>query len=177
MNATMISRTAVRRMLLGGMAVAIVFVTADARQFRYLQPIATPSTRSAALPAGATPVEPIVALSRDQVEPALTRVIESWNSQALGEQLGDGFYDKSRLLDAIDTTAPRDASLRLQSIQGVQTLQQYLEPDPVTEGSTRLVSRVSVTARTQLEFTAGDGSFTRRPGVNEFILRITHPEQ
>lgn len=149
----------------------------QARQFRQMLPIATPTARSADLPAGALEVVPMVPLTREQVEPALAHVIENWNSQGLDNLLGEGFYDKSRLLDTLDVAAPRDASLRLQGIQGVQTLQQYIEPDPAQSGSERLVSRVSVTARTQLEFTARDGSFTRRPGVNEFILRISHPEQ
>jgi hypothetical protein len=173
MSTAMSSRTL--RFVLAAGLVFIFVATVDARQFRYLQPIATPGVRQAALPDGARPVEQITPLTREQVEPALARVLDSWNSQALDEQLGEGFYDRSRLLDVIDETAPRDASLRLQSIQGVQTLQQYIEPDPASAGSDRLVSRVSVTARTQLEFTASDGKFTRRPGVNEFILRIAYP--
>lgn len=163
--------------LLVAAMLCIVVVGLDARQFRQLMPIATPSALSTALPSGAYALTQIVPLSRAQVEPALARVIDSWNTQGLEAQIGEAFYDKSRLLDALDTLAPRDASLRLQSIQGVQTLQQYIEPDPARAGSERLVSRVSVTARTQIEFTARDGTFTRRPGVNEFILRITYPEQ
>ena len=163
--------------LLLGLALVLGAVRPQARQFRQMLPIATPAARSSALPADALEVVPMVPLSREQVEPALAKVIDNWNSQGLDNLLGEGFYDKSRLLDTLDTAAPRDASLRLQSIQGVQTLQQYIEPDPEKSGSERLTSRVSVTARTQLEFTARDGSFTRRPGINEFILRISYPEQ
>jgi len=105
------------------------------------------------------------------------RVIESWNQGGLDEQLARGFYDRTRLLDAVDTVAPRNATLRLQSVQGVQTFAQYIEPDPQAPGSERLVSKVSVTARTQLEFVAPDGGFVRRPGVNEFLLSIIYPEQ
>lgn len=147
----------------------------EARQFRALNPIAAPHP-AAALPAGATPVAEVVAVPRADVERALERVVKAWNSQQLEQHLAPAFYDRSRLLDALDTSAPRDATLRLQSVQGVQTLEQYTRPDPAHPGDEQLVSRVSVTARTQVEFRGSDGTFTRRDGVNEFILRITHAE-
>ncbi len=147
-----------------------------ARQFRYLAPIAAPAA-SPTLPPGVKPIANVTPIPRAQVETALTKVISAWNSQQLADKLGENFYDKSRLLDALDSKAPRDATLRLQSVQGVQTLQQFTRPDPAHAGAEQLVSRVSVTARTQVEFTATDGTFTRRAGVNEFILRITQSEQ
>lgn len=167
----------VRGWVAGLAALALLVGPTDARQFRQIQPIATPTTRQAALPDGAQPVTDMQPLSREQVEPALAQVIESWNQGGLDDQLAKGFYDRTRLLDAVDTVAPRNATLRLQSVQGVQTFAQYIEPDPAAPGRERLVSKVSVTARTQLEFVAPDGGFVRRPGINEFLLSIIYPEQ
>jgi len=160
-----------------GVALALGWASLpQARQFRYLAPIAAPQP-SPTLPPGVKPVANVVALPRAKVEAALNEVIATWNSQRLEQKLSKQFYDKSRLLDALDTRAPRDATLRVQSIQGVQTLQQFTRPDPARAGAEQLVSRVSVTARTQLEFVDRDGSFARRAGINEFILSITHSEQ
>ncbi len=155
--------------------VAGAMFDADARQFRGRRPIATPEAASARLPDGAQPVSPIVPLTREHVRPALERLIDAWNSGRLARHLDPAFYDRSRLADALDTLAPRDARLYLQGIEGVQTLQQYIEADPERPNARRLVSRVSVTARTQIEFESGAG-FVRRSGINEFLLRIEHQE-
>ncbi|MEX2482573.1 MAG: hypothetical protein WD928_17075 [Gammaproteobacteria bacterium] len=148
---------------------------ADARQFRGRRPIATPEAVAARLPDGAQPVIPIVPLTREQVHPALERLIDAWNSGRLAPHLDTAFYDRTRLTDALDTLAPRNARLYLQAVEGVQTLQQYVEDDPARPAARRLISRVSVTARTQIEF-EGDVGFVRRSGINEFLLRIEHQE-
>jgi len=149
----------------------------EARQFRSARPIATPVQTVPDLPDGARAVANIVPLQREYVEPAVQEVMASWNTDGLGEHLGDGFYDRTRLLDVVDTIVPRDAKIRLQSIQSVQTLQQYIQPDPAREGAEQLVSKVTVTARTQVEFNSPDTGFQRLPGVNEFLLKITHSER
>lgn len=156
----------------------LVFVSliANARQFRSAKPIATPASATFQLPEGARPVDEIVPLSREQVTPALNEVIEAWNGAALEETLSDDFYDASRLNYALDNIAPRNARLEVQSIEGVQTLQQYIEDDPDRAGRERLVNRVSVTARTQIEFENAQGAFQRRSGVNEYLLKITFPD-
>ena len=151
-------------------------MVASARQFRSAKPIATPAATTFQLPEGARPVDEIVPLSREQVTPALNEVIEAWNGAALEQTLSDDFYDASRLNYALDNIAPRNARLELQSIEGVQTLQQYIEDDPDRAGRERLVNRVSVTARTQIEFENAQGAFQRRSGVNEYLLKITFPD-
>lgn len=148
----------------------------NARQFRSARPIATPAATTFELPEGARPVDEIVPLSREQVTPALTEVIDAWNGASLEQTLSDDFYDADRLNYALDNIAPRNARLELQSIEGVQTLQQYIEDDPDRAGRERLVNRVSVTARTQIEFENSQGAFQRRSGVNEYLLKITFPD-
>ena len=142
----------------------------QARQFRLLTPIASPETEGADLPKGAVAVEQRQPLTRGEVEPLIRDVIAKWNTGEMAGTLSDQFYDASRLLDVMDTGVPRDAKLRIQSIQGIQTLQQYLIPADNDRQS--LVSIVSATARTQLEFNSSTG-FTRLPGKNEFILKVT----
>ncbi|HTT07354.1 MAG TPA: hypothetical protein VMH34_00960 [Gammaproteobacteria bacterium] len=140
----------------------------EARQFRQLRQIASPTTNIATLPANARPVSQMHPLSREQVAPLVEKVISAWNTAQLGDMLGTEFYDSSRLTDAVNRLATRDATLRLQSVQGVQTLQQYYDGE---DG--KLVSIVSATVRTQLEFNDPQNGFQRRPGVNEYILKIT----
>ncbi len=87
--------------------------------------------------------------------------------------LATNFYDKSRLLDALNTNYPRDAKLRILAVQGVQTLAQYVQAG--AGGVEQLVSRVSVTARTQVEFNDPRTGAQRLEGTNEYILLFTEP--
>lgn len=155
--------------------IAVVFFTVivndlQARQFRLMIPIATPAESN--LPKGAVPVKQVKPLNRGAVESMLRGVLDKWNKPGMSETLAQEFYDSSRLMDAMDTIVPRDATLKLQSIQGIQTLQQYLVQG-TNGGQNNLVSIVSVTARTQVEFEKPGAGFVRLPGVNEYILKIT----
>ena len=146
----------------------------EARQFRLLIPIATHEAPTAQLPEGAIPVDEVTPWQRSELEPIVRDLIAKWNTPQMAETLDEGFYDKSRLLDSINSGLPREATLRLQSIQGIQTLQQYVVPDP--DGITgKRVTLVSVTVRTQIEFNSPTQGFVNRPGVIELILKITTP--
>jgi len=83
--------------------------------------------------------------------------------------LGDEFFDKSRLSDAMNAKVPRDARLSVLAIQDVQTLGQKTADSP---SGRLLVSTVSVTAKTQLTFNDPANGYQRREGVNEYIIRI-----
>ena len=151
---------------------SLTTVSTQARQFRLIQPIATPENVHDALPDGATPVETVKPVTREQLEPHLRELFQDWESGQIEEHLAEDFWDSQRLLDTLDIVVPRDVTLRLQSVQGIQTLSQYMQQDAVT-GYDERVSIVSATVRTQLEFNTPGGSFIRRPGVNEFILQVT----
>lgn len=143
----------------------------SARQFRLITPIVSPQETTAQLPAGAKPVKDIQPLSRQEAEPLVRKVIEQWNTSGMASTLSERFYDKSRLMDVMDTGVPRDARLRIQGIRGIQTLQQYIQPS--TDGSRdSIVSIVSATVQTQLEYNSNTG-FKRLQGTNEFILKVT----
>lgn len=147
----------------------------QARQFRTLIPIATPAQSAVSLPQGSRPVQQVRQVDRGTVEQAMRKVVEKWNTPQMAQILGNEFYDSSRLLDNMDTLVPRNATVRLQSVQGIQTLQQYIVPG---EGGSRgeMVSIVSATARTQVEFEQPGVGFVRLPGTNEYILKITTME-
>ncbi len=142
-------------------------LASQAHQFRQFDPIPTPQQQSKVLPQGAVASETLRPIPKQLVEPQLRALIKKWNSPAMKETLAAEFYDRSRLLDAVDGIVPRSAILRLQSIQGIQTLQQYSIPD-----ENKRVSIISATARTQLEYNGSSG-FIRLPGTNEFILKVT----
>ena len=146
----------------------------EARQFRLFKSIATPETSATNLPEGAVEAKQLQPLDREFVDKAVKDAIAQWNTPGMAETLAQEFYDSSRLTDAMSTIVPKDASLRVQSVQGIQTVEQYLMPDP-DGGRGELVSIVSVTVRTQLEFNSPSTGFVRFPGVNEFILEVSQP--
>ncbi len=163
--------------LAAGTTLLLAVATAGAalaQNFRAIQPIASPDVQLA-LPEGAVPVENPTPVPRKVVETKLRKIIERWNSPRMAQTMADSFYDKSRLLDAVEANVPRDAQLKLQSIQSVRTVQQYMS-EPSEYGPQTRTSIVSAVAQTQLEFNSPTG-FVRLPGVNEFILRITEMEQ
>ena len=118
------------------------------------------------LPPGALRVNDIQPVRRDVLERAVANIAAQWNTANLEEVLAEEFYDGQRLEDTVLSVAPRDATLRVLSIQGQQVLQQYL-----LEGTR--YSRVSVTVRTQVEFTDNSGAFQRRDGTAEWLLKVT----
>lgn len=151
---------------------SLAVCSVSARQFRQFTPIAAPqSARQPDMPEGARLIENAEPLTRQQIEPLVQEVLSKWNTSEMIDTLSDKFFDSARLTDAVDSIVPRDAKLRLQSVQGVQTLQQYEIPGQSGERGT-MVTVVSATVRTQLEFNSASTGFVRLPGTNEFILEV-----
>jgi len=157
--------------------VVILFIgltsTVQAGKFRVVIPITSPQSPAATIPENAIPVVKVYPVPRSLVEQRLREILKKWNTPHMAETLAAEFYDRSRLLDAVDSVVPRDATLRIQSLQGIQTLQQYRLP-AANNGAGKEVSIVSATVRTQLEFN-GPASIELLPGTNEFILKFTRP--
>lgn len=145
---------------------------ASAQEARQLNRIATPQA-APKLPPGARAVAAVRPVPAAPVEAAVQQIAASWNTARLEPLLADNFYDKTRLLDTLNAKVPRDAKLRVLAIQGMQTLNQYLQKNPA--GSEDRVSRVSVTVRTQLEFNDPQTGLQRLDGTNEFILLVMEP--
>jgi len=143
--------------------------TVYASEFRSFRPILTPASVPKAGALAATLRPGIKPVSRKLAEKAVGKIIAAWNGNHIGSVLGDEFFDKSRLSDAMNSKVPRDAQLEILAIQDVQTLQQKIADSP---SGKLLVSRVSVTVRTQLTFNDPRNGYQRREGVNEYIMRI-----
>ena len=142
-----------------------------AQEFRAINPIRTPGAKA---PAGAVRVAPPAAVRRESVEDAVGRVASAWNTPDLAGHLGGGFPDRTRLLDAIASGVPRDARIRVLGIQGFRVLDQFdLAPTAQVPMTVR-VSQVSVTVRTQVEFTDAAG-FQALDGTNELVIDLKEP--
>ena len=146
-----------------GLAVAVT-----ASEFRRIRRIAVPER----VAAGQTTVAEPEAVPRALVKQAVERVVAAWNTQGLRKVLAPSFFDRSRLQDRMDTDVPRDATLRVLSIHGAQTLAQRVTEN--AQGRALRISTVSATVRTQIEFNDPRDGFRRIPGTNELILEITH---
>lgn len=144
----------------------IVLVSAGkAAEFRELSPILVP----AAVPEGAATVQVIRPVSPAIVENAIRQLMANWNTPLLARHLSDRFYDRQRLLDVLDSFAPRDARIHILGIQSTQTLQQHIEKD---NGVATLVSRVAVSVITQIEFTDPNRGLQSLDGTNTYVLNI-----
>ncbi len=140
-------------------ALLIFVTTAQAREFREVRDIASPTLAGdERAPRVFQPVD------RKVVDEAVRMVFDNYNTPAMENMLSDEFNDKTRVLDAIEEI-PRDAILRVRSVQGIQVYDQTITPSIRT-------STVSVTVDAQMEFTGADGQKERRIGVNELILKI-----
>lgn len=139
-----------------------------AKEFRVIKPI----NAAAVIPEGAQAPEEFKPVATELVDQAVEKLMESWGSPQMQDYLSKNFFDKDRLTDVIDTLVPRDAVVRILSIQGVQTVQQWEEPAPGDPDLTLRVSRVSVVVRTQLEFTRPDGVLETKPGTTEYLLKF-----
>ena len=109
-------------------------------------------------------------IAATEIESAVRQIAASWGKSDLEPLLADNFNDKSRLLGSLAADVPRDAGLRVVSIQGSQILTQYTMAD--TDGQQSLYSRVSVTVRTQVEYNDAQKGFQRLDGTNDLILLI-----
>ncbi|GAB5413680.1 MAG: hypothetical protein Cons2KO_12830 [Congregibacter sp.] len=141
---------------------------ADAREFRAIKPI----NAMAIMPEGAQPPQEFKPVPSELVDQAVEQLMEAWGTPQMQDYLSKDFFDKDRLTDVIDTLVPRDALVRVLSVQGIQTVQQWEEVAPNDPQTMLRVSRVSVVVRTQLEFTNVDGVLETKPGTTEYILKF-----
>lgn len=161
---------------------AILAVPAARGEFRSLQPVATPrqTWSHADIAVKETlPSAEVEKLANDArarapqlAREAIQRLIQSWNQGDAARHLASGFVDRERFITSWDGQVPRDASVRLLAVEGVQPLDQdnRLEGTPPTR--LHVQTRVSVRATTQVEFNDPKMGFQRREGRNEYIFLI-----
>jgi len=167
-----------RSLLSGALLLLLALpVHLEGSEFRTFRPIAVPPQQQQAEPVktvSSAVQKPLQPMSQQKVAEAVNRMITAWNSKQIDGVLGDEFYDRSQLSDAMNTKVPRDAELSLLAIQGVRTLDQITTDSP---SGKLLVSTVSITASTQLTYNDPTNGYQRREGVNEYILRIKQKAQ
>ena len=148
------------------------------QELRGFNAIPTPASveqkMSEVLGQGYQPVSAIRNLSPSLVEKVVYDLFDSWNTPDLGSNLTKDFPNRSRLLDAIQTGAPRYVRLRILAIQNPRIVQQYVRPHPAGDGSYQLLSKVSV--RVYSEVAANIGvikRFQRLEGTSEYLIQVT----
>lgn len=140
---------------------------AQAQEGRAFNPIARPAA-APPLPSGAVRVSPPRPISRERIESAVAAIASAWNERRVGGVLSPGFPRGQELADAMQTRVPRDAALRVMAVQGWQVHDQYVL-------GANLVSKVTITLRTQVELNDPAAGFQARSGVNEYLVTITDP--
>lgn len=155
------------RIWLAALVLMSTHVVAD--EFRTMSRIPKPSgSGNADFPAPQLRLD-LPPVTSDMVELAVHSIAGLWNTPQMDEVLAGGFIDADLLGDTISNLLPRDARLRVLSVNSFQTLSQSVERD---DNDRAIVSsRVSVLVSTQIEYQSAQG-LVRVPGVNEFIVRF-----
>lgn len=151
------------------MILLLVMITGVmAREYRVTKPIPTPQKT----PSSLQDQSDIRPLDRALVVAAVEAIYNKYNTPEFLQALSPDFFDASRLEDAIDVKVPRNAILRVRSVQGIQVFEQMNTPS-ISGDYSIITSIVLVTVDAQMEFThPATGLFERRTGVNELILKI-----
>jgi hypothetical protein len=141
-----------------------------ASEFRRVKRIAKPGP----LPEGAIEVKQVTQLPRQVVIEAVEKVTAAWNTTGMGNMLDDNFYDKSQFQESMASgeKVPYDAKLSILGIESIQTVNQHIEKGK--DGTKLIVSTITVTVRTQIEFNDPTHGYQRLSGTNDLVMNITH---
>lgn len=161
-------REAAKYLLAALIALGFVALPSDAREFRSRIQIRTP----AAVPANATAVTRVEPVDPTIVRAGITKIFATYgqDSAAFARMLDEGFFDRQRLADLMQERLPRDARIRVVGIQGIRTISQHVLPK--TQRGEVLVSQVSVTVRTEIQFNDVSAGFQRLAGTVDYILTV-----
>lgn len=143
------------------LAAVLAALPTQAREARRMTPIVRPGV----LPADARRPPKVEPISHAAVEQAVRDVARAWNSGQLSELLANDMQDAGRLRDTLAEVLPRDARLTVLSVQGVSTLDQYLQGD-------KRMSTVLAVVRTQVEFNDPRVGYKRLEGLNQWTFRV-----
>jgi len=137
-----------------------------ATEFRTFRPILTPA--AVGIVRKAEVFQPV---PREIIEKAIHKIVSAWNEKHLASVIGEEFYERERLLDSMDVKVPRNAELRLLSIQSSQTLAQEVKE---TEHGKIIESTVSVIINTEVNYDDPVKGYQRIEGTNELIIRLKY---
>ena len=122
------------------------------------------------------PTSSLKAVDSALIEKSIREIVASWNSKDLSQYLADSFQDKNLLLTTIDRSVPRDATLRVLSIQGISPIEQSWSTNKKTRVK-QLQTVVIATVELQLEFNDPFNGLIRLPHTSQFYLQVTESEE
>lgn len=160
--------------LLALVCAALVSPALQAQGFRFIQPIMVPDAQlrdamRKGLQLRGSAIPGLRQVPREVVEEAVRKIYAAYNTPDFRQYLSERFYDPDRLADAINEKVPREAKLRMISINSAQTVSQ--QPARDEQGRAVTESLVMVVVKAQMEFTTVAG-FQRREGESEIVLRF-----
>jgi len=142
----------------------------DAREMKALKRIATQKIQKPDLPENAKRVDQTVQVDRDIIKHGIDQITSTWNSPKFSSMISDRFYDKSRLNMSMALSSQYNTTLKLESMENIQVLDQYIITNP--DGSRVRVSKVSAVARTRSEFEDSSAGKVSSPGTNEIVFEV-----
>ena len=154
----------------------------EAREFRQSARIPTPKLE-AINPGGSQhlPALPgvrttgLIPIPRRDVKTALQRVFNAWGTAGLRSQLARHFASSNRLADSVRSFAPKDARVRVLGVSSVQTNEQSILRGQGPDGKDLLITRVTATATTQVEYNdPGGAGYQQVRGRNDYVLQLFH---
>lgn len=154
--------------------------SSDAREFRRAQRIKSPQLLSVGPATNLPPltgarIDGRIPLPKDHVRRALQKVFDAWSGPGLRGKLSWHFVRADQLADAARIYVPRNARVRVEGVSNVQINEQAIMRGQAPDGRDLLVSRVTTTARTKVEFNNPfNQNFTTLVGSNDFVLQIFH---
>ncbi len=122
---------------------------------------------------GYQPISNIQKVPEVVVEKVVRDLFGSWNTPSLSTKLAKNFPNKSRIVDSINNGVPRNMELQVLSMQNPRTVEQYIRPHPSGDGSYQLLSKISVSVRSQVADSGGiRKEFVRVEGTSEYLISI-----
>lgn len=161
--------------------VGLFDTSSDARQFRRAARIPGPTLLAVDRNAANLPALPGVKtkgqikIPRRDVRRGLQKIFDQWGKGGLRGKLAWDFVNADRLVDVVRTFAPRDARVRVLAAANIQVFEQAILRGQAPDGRDLLVSRLSTTATTQVEFNdLKTRRFRQLRGTNDYVIQLFH---
>ncbi|MCX8110338.1 MAG: hypothetical protein N3D15_03695 [Syntrophorhabdaceae bacterium] len=141
-----------------------------AQELRPFNPIRTQASITGTLLPGAQVVEPTKPLPDKVISSSADTIASSWNTLDFQKMVSDRFYNRSRLIDAMNTETAKDAKLKVLNTHSANIISQAIVPD--SDGGKLRVSTVSIVMETRAEFNDPKQGFISAPGTNEMLIEV-----
>lgn len=107
------------------------------------------------------------------VHEAVQELFSAWNTPRLASKLSRDLPNRQRIIDSMSSSVPKHLKLRVLAVQNPRTVEQYSRPHPSGDGSYQLLSKVSVSVRSEVADSIGlTNAFQRADGTSEYLITI-----